>query len=342
MAGKKPGVFSPDSMRRIARVVQKIEGGGRDAPVVRLPRMGDDDGGFKIRLGKTTAEWGVGLAPVAIPIWDAGTVMGPMVSTTAETQLAGNNLQVIKANKFVFLAELEIDGEAVWMVVGVASDDPDVPRLRLGKTTYLWPTYSAQVAIPIWDGGTLANPAISITNETLNAGNILRPIAAGTFVYLAELNINGNLLWYVVAAAETPPLTKLGKVGQQWTTGGAAISIPIWDAGTIGTPLVSNTAETVMAGNMLFTIKSGSWVFLSQVLVSGDLEWHVIAASDTYGAVTIGGADLSIHTGYNGVVNQALGHNANGALKWFDCNQSPDWQVANSNQSNNIHYFGCS
>lgn len=330
----KPGVFSHDSMRRIARVVQGYEGGKRDMPVVRLPRASDDDGGFKIRLGKTTAEWGIGLAPVAIPIWDAGTVTTPLVSTTNETQLAGNNLQVIKANKFVYVAELEIDGEAVWMVVGVANDDPDVPRLRLGKTTYFWQTFQAQVAIPIWDGGTLATPAISITNETVNAGNILRPIAAGTFVYLAQLNIYGNLLWYVVAAADTPPLTKLGKVGQQWTTGGAAISIPIWDAGTLATPLVSTTNETVMAGNVLFTIKSGSWVFLCQVTVAGELKWHVVAASDTYGAATIGGADLSIHTDYNGGVYQALGHSTTGTLKWFPCN--------NYAGSGNIFYFGCS
>ena len=138
----------------------------------------------------------------------------------------------------------------------------------------------------------------------------------------------------MVAAADTPPLTKLGKVGQQWTTGGAAISIPIWDAGTLATPLVSTTNETVMAGNVLFTIKSGSWVFLSQVTVAGTPLWHVVAASDTYNAATIGGADLSIHTGYNGALNQALGHDGNGALKWFPCN--------NYNGSGNIYYFGCS
>jgi hypothetical protein len=294
--------------------------------------MGDDDGGPKIRLGKTTAEWGVGLAPVAIPIWDAGTTTTPLVSTTAETQDAGNHLQVIPADTFVYLAEVEIDGEPVWLVVGVANDNL-VTRIRLGKTTYFWQTFQAQVAIPIWDGGTLAAPAISTTNETQNAGNILRPIAAGTFVYLAELNIFGNLLWYVVAAADTPPLTKLGKVGQQWTTGGAAISIPIWDAGTLATPLVSTTNETVMAGNVLFTIKSGSWVFLAQVTVAGEPLWHVVAASDTYNAATIGGADLSIHASYNGALSQALGHDGNGALKWFTCNFYPG--------SGNIYYFGC-
>ena len=110
---------------------------------------------------------------------------------------------------------------------------------------------------------------------------------------------------------------KLGKVGQQWTVGGAAISIPIWDAGTIGAPLVSTTAETVQAGNMLFTIKSGSWVYLAEVEIDGEMLWHVIAASDTYNAATIGGADLSIHPGYDGATDQALGHDGNGALKWF-------------------------
>lgn len=142
--------------------------------------------------------------------------------------------------------------------------------------------------------------------------------------------------------AEDHTPIKLGKVGQQWNTHLPAISIPIWDAGTIGNPLVSTTAETVEAGNMLFTIKSDSWVYLAEVEIDGEALWHVIAASDTYGAATIGGADLSIHTGYNGVVNQALGHDDTGQLKWFNCNQSPDWQVANSNQANNIHYFGCS
>ena len=126
---------------------------------------------------------------------------------------------------------------------------------------------------------------------------------------------------------------RLGKVGQQWTTGGAAISIPIWDAGTIGAPLVSTSAETVQAGNMLFTIKSGSWVYLAEVEIGGDMLWHVIAASDTYNAATIGGADLSIHTNYNGALNQALGHDGNGALKWFTCTFS---------SGGNIFYFGCS
>lgn len=135
---------------------------------------------------------------------------------------------------------------------------------------------------------------------------------------------------------------RLGKVGQQWETQLPAISIPIWDAGTIGNPLVSTSGETVEAGNMLYTIKSGSWVYLAEVEIDGEALWHVIAASDTYGSATIGGADLSIHTDYDGDEVQALGHDANGALKWFDCNQSPDWQVANSNQANNIHYFGCS
>ena len=252
MAGK-PGVFSSDSMRRISRAVQSYEGGSRDMPVVRLPRMGDDDGGPKIRLGKNTSLWPVNQPAVAIPIWDAGTVQTPLVSTTA---------------------------------------------------------------------------------EMLDACNLLRIIPAGTFVYLAEVEIDGEAVWQVVAAADTPPLTKLGKVGQQWTTGGAAISIPIWDAGTIATPLVSTTAETVMAGNTLFTIKSGSWVFLAQVIVAGDLLWHVIAASDTYNAATIGGADLSIHTSYNGALSQALGHDGNGALKWFTCNFY--------NGAGNIFYFGCS
>ena len=126
---------------------------------------------------------------------------------------------------------------------------------------------------------------------------------------------------------------RLGKVGQQWTTGGAAISIPIWDAGTIGAPLVSTSAETVQAGNMLFTIKSGSWVYLAEVEIGGDMLWHVIAASDTYNAATIGGADLSIHTNYNGALSQALGHDGNGALKWFTCTFS---------SGGNIYYFGCS
>ena len=110
---------------------------------------------------------------------------------------------------------------------------------------------------------------------------------------------------------------RLGKVGQQWTTGGAAISIPIWDAGTIDAPLVSTTAETVEAGNMLFTIKSGSWVYLAEVEIDGEMLWHVIAASDTAGAATIGGADLSIHTDYTGASIQVLGHSAAGAMKWY-------------------------
>lgn len=134
---------------------------------------------------------------------------------------------------------------------------------------------------------------------------------------------------------------KLGKVGQQWTTGQAAISIPIWDAGTIGAPLVSTSAETVLAGNMLFTIKSGSWVYLAEVEIAGEILWHVIAASDTVGAATIGGADLSIHTSYNGAVNQALGHDGNGALKWFSCEVSPEWLTYFDGGHANIHYFGC-
>lgn len=182
MAGKKPGVFSHDSMRRIARVVQSYEGGKRDMPVVRLPRAGDDDG----------------------------------------------------------------------------------PRIRLGK------------------------------------------------------------------------------VGQQWNTHLPAISIPIWDAGTIGNPLVSTTAETVEAGNMLFTIKSDSWVYLAEVEIDGEALWHVIAASDTYGSATIGGADLSIHTDYDGDEVQALGHDDTGQLKWFSCEQSPDWSTYFDNNPSNIHYFGCS
>ena len=126
---------------------------------------------------------------------------------------------------------------------------------------------------------------------------------------------------------------KLGKVGQQWIPHQSAISIPIWDAGTILVPLVSTTAETVMAGNHLFTIKSGSWVYLAEVETDGEMLWHVIAASDTGGSPTIGGADLSIHTDYNGAVYQALGHSTTGALKWFPCNLST---------GGNIHYFGCS
>lgn len=126
---------------------------------------------------------------------------------------------------------------------------------------------------------------------------------------------------------------KLGKVGQQWETQLPAISIPIWDAGTIGAPLVSTSAETVEAGNMLFTIKSGSWVYLAEVEIDGDMLWHVIAASDTYGSPTIGGADLSIHTDYDGDVVQALGHDDTGQLKWFPCNFSG---------VGNIYYFGCS
>jgi len=141
--------------------------------------------------------------------------------------------------------------------------------------------------------------------------------------------------------AEDVSAIKLGKVGQQWETQLPAISIPIWDAGTIGNPLVSTSAETVMAGNMLFTIKSGSWVYLAGVEIGGDTLWHVIAASDTYGAATIGGADLSIHTDYDGDVNQALGHNANGVLKWFNCEQSPDWSTYFDGSPSNINYFGC-
>lgn len=133
---------------------------------------------------------------------------------------------------------------------------------------------------------------------------------------------------------DTPSPIRLGKVGQQWLTGQSAISIPIWDAGTILIPLVSTTAETVMAGNHLFTIKSGSWVYLAEVETDGEMLWHVIAASDTGGSPTIGGADLSIHTDYNGAVYQALGHSTTGALKWFPCNFY--------NGSGNIHYFGCS
>lgn len=126
---------------------------------------------------------------------------------------------------------------------------------------------------------------------------------------------------------------RLGKVEQQWLTGGGAISIPIWDTGTIGGPTVSATAETVMAGNMLFTIRSGSWVYLAQVEIAGDLLWHVIAASDTYDKATIGGADLSLHTNFNAGLNQALGHDTNGRLKWFTCTFS---------SGGNINYFGCS
>ena len=125
---------------------------------------------------------------------------------------------------------------------------------------------------------------------------------------------------------------RLGKVGQQWLTGQSAISIPIWDAGTILVPLVSTSAETVMAGNHLFTIKSGSFVYLAEVETDGEMLWHVIAASDTGGSPTIGGADLSIHTNYNGALSQALGHDGNGALKWFTCTFS---------SGGNIHYFGC-
>ena len=118
-------------------------------------------------------------------------------------------------------------------------------------------------------------------------------------------------------ADDAPSPIRLGKVGQQWTVGGAAISIPIWDAGTIDAPLVSTTAETVEAGNMLFTIKSGSWVYLAEVEIDGEMLWHVIAASDTAGAATIGGADLSIHTDYTGASIQVLGHSAAGAMKWY-------------------------
>ena len=134
---------------------------------------------------------------------------------------------------------------------------------------------------------------------------------------------------------------KLGKVGQQWETQLPAISIPIWDAGTIGNPLVSTTAETVEAGNMLFTIKSGSWVYLAEVEIDGDMLWHVIAASDTYGSPTIGGADLSIHTNYNGALTQALGHDSTGQLKWFSCEVSPEWVTYFDGEPANIHYFGC-
>lgn len=141
---------------------------------------------------------------------------------------------------------------------------------------------------------------------------------------------------------DVPSPIRLGKVGQQWLTGQSAISIPIWDAGTIGTPLVSTSAETVQAGNMLFTIKSGSWVYLAEVETDGERLWHVIAASDTYGAATIGGADLSIHQGYDGDVVQVLGHEAHGALKWFNCEQSPDWSRYYDGNPSNIHYFGCS
>ena len=135
---------------------------------------------------------------------------------------------------------------------------------------------------------------------------------------------------------------KLGKVGQQWNTHLPAISIPIWDAGTIGNPLVSTSAETVEAGNMLFTIKSGSWVYLAEVEIDGDTLWHVIAASDTYGSPTIGGADLSIHTDYDGDQVQALGHDDTGQLKWFPCQVSPEWQTYLDGSPANIHYFGCS
>ena len=110
---------------------------------------------------------------------------------------------------------------------------------------------------------------------------------------------------------------KLGKVGQQWLTGQIAITIPIWDAGPIDGPIVSASAETVEAGNMLFPIKSGSWVYLAEVEMGGEMLWHVIAASDTYNAATIGGADLSIHTDYTGASIQVLGHSAAGAMKWY-------------------------
>ena len=133
----------------------------------------------------------------------------------------------------------------------------------------------------------------------------------------------------------------LGKVGQQWNTHLPAISIPIWDAGTIGNPLVSTSAETVEAGNMLFTIKSGSWVYLAQIEIDQEILWHVIAASDTYGSPTIGGADLSIHTNYNGLVSQALGHDNTGQLKWFSCEVSPEWLTYFDGGHANIHYFGC-
>lgn len=132
----------------------------------------------------------------------------------------------------------------------------------------------------------------------------------------------------------TSPI-RLGKVGQQWIPHQSAISIPIWDAGTILIPLVSTTAETVMAGNHLFTIKSGSWVYLAEVETDGDMLWHVIAASDTGGSPTIGGADLSIHTDYDGDEVQALGHSTTGALKWFPCSFYNGY-------NGNIYYFDCS
>jgi hypothetical protein len=120
--GSQRGVLiTEESARRIARAVQKIHNAKRDQPGRKF-RVGYDEGGSSLRLGKVSAAWDKGTL-ATVTIYDQGTPPNEEADDPAETiEDVVNKFADIDADSWVMIAELPTGR---WYVIAAECTDEE-------------------------------------------------------------------------------------------------------------------------------------------------------------------------------------------------------------------------
>lgn len=169
-------MITAESVRRIAKVIQKIENGDRAIPPQRLRTAedeGEGGGGDPIRIGKTPCDWAVGQC-VTITLWEAaGEGCTPTQTSPPETIENVRNLS----------HDVAMDS---WVAIGRAADGN-------------W--YLVEAGSPEAESPSPGSPC----RKTIGGEDVTKWTGwDGTKVQLLGHDADGCLQWFDVNACETP------------------------------------------------------------------------------------------------------------------------------------------
>jgi len=140
--------------------------------------------------------------------------------------------------------------------------------------------------------------------------------ANGSARILYKQNAELGVAWCVVRMGDGGDSVRIGKVEADWSRGTCA-TVTIWESGDGCEPTQNAPAETIEdVTNLSQDVLANSWVVIGR---GHNSRWYLIEAGfDGECRKTIGGEDITKWPGWNGEVEQILGHDASGCLKWFD------------------------